>query len=179
MFEADVRYLQDKSVLQITLFYFCLSTSDGPRKVPQACPVSSSYSLDPGTLSQNNLLHHFLLLRWTEMPWPWPMSSPKHVGWKCYLDIGEICWETAGKSFLVDGGEGTGPIYVVPAAQEISLNLSWVSKWQWGRKLKDVIAAHGCYSCHLSQENMSLILSKDNQIVWLFQPEYSWEFGQK
>lgn len=68
MLEADVSYLQDKSVLQVTLLYFCLSTSDGPTEEPQASPVSSNYSLGAATLPQNNLSDHFLLLRQTELP---------------------------------------------------------------------------------------------------------------
>lgn len=76
MFEPDVHYLRDKSVLQITLFYFWLSTSDGPRKVPQASPVSSNYSPVPGTFSQINLLDHFLLLRQTEIPGHDPAPLP-------------------------------------------------------------------------------------------------------
>lgn len=152
MFEADVHHLRDKSVLQITLFYFCLSTSDGPRKVPQASPVSSNYSPGPGTLSQNNLLDRFLLLRRTEIPWPWPMCSPKHVSWRWWLGTGEVCRETAGKSSLVGGGVGTGPIRLVPVAQELPLNLSWVSKWQWVRKLKDVKAVAIAVISHWRRE---------------------------
>lgn len=50
MLEADVSYLQDKSVLQVTLLYFCLSTSDGPTEEPQASPVSSNYWVQPHCL---------------------------------------------------------------------------------------------------------------------------------
>lgn len=124
---------------------------DGPRKVLQASPVSSNYSPGLGTLSQNNLLDHFLLWRQIETPMAMTHVFSQAHGLEVLAGAGEICWKTRGKSSLVTHGLGTDPTHVVPVAQELPLNLSWVSKWQRVRKLKGIMTAYGC--CYLVLEN--------------------------
>lgn len=150
MFEADVNYLQDKSVLQITLFYFCLSTSDGPRKVLQASPVSSNYSPGLGTLSQNNLLDHFLLWRRIETPTAMTHVFSRAHGLEVLAGAGEICWKTAGKPSPVTRALGADPTHGVRAAQELrSASPGCQSGSGWGsRKVPwlPVMAVALCWS---------------------------------
>lgn len=60
-------------------FIFVSILPTGPQK-PQASPVSFNYSLGAATLPQNNLSDHFLLLRQTELPRPWPVCPSQHLG---------------------------------------------------------------------------------------------------